>query len=100
MAASVAWPRRGEEGIASQCWHIIQGGEDESRRRFGTQIRQEDHSIPQSVRELMRGPQISTPLIKGGKVKERLYCVSYDPTQFSVVRALPHQPKLQTIFVL
>ena len=26
MAASVAWPRRGEEGIGSQCWHFTEGG--------------------------------------------------------------------------
>jgi hypothetical protein len=26
MAASVAWPRRGKEGIGSQCWHFIEGG--------------------------------------------------------------------------
>jgi hypothetical protein len=92
----------------SSHWNGCIGGMGTTRRggyriavlAFGTQIRQEDHTIPSSV-ELTRaalvvvGDQISTPLIKGGKVKEIVR-----PTQLSVVRALPHQPKLRTFFVL
>jgi hypothetical protein len=50
MAASVAWPRRGEEGSGSQCWHFIEGGRERGRLDASRWVRHanrgEDHIIP------------------------------------------------------
>ena len=44
MAASLAWPRRGEEGSGSQKWHLIEGVIGSRRVRHGHLG--EDHTIP------------------------------------------------------
>ena len=47
MAASVAWPRRGEEGSGSQKRHLIEGGQEGDWVAGGLtwKLRQEDHTI-------------------------------------------------------